>query len=96
MYMGDFFTNFSIDNFKLNVFKGEAVMQNLIFNQKILAGLNAPVRLKFGMLGKLHITVPSFVKITTHGIKIKISNVFLCFEPLGMGEWKTENVVKAY
>ena len=81
-YVGGYFSNFSKESFNLNVFRGEASMQNLVFNSSILAGVSMPVKLKFGLLGSLEVSVPSILHIASQGIKIKLSNIFLCLEML--------------
>ena len=48
------------------------------------------------MLGNLHVTVPSFLKITTQGLRVTISNVFLCFEMLEVDKWNEQNVKNKY
>ena len=93
--LADYFINFNSKNFKTNFFRGEISLTNLIFNQKILQGLSLPLRLKFGMLGKLTLQLPSLLNLSD-GLKIQISNVFLCLEMLEVAKWSEQQVVKKY
>jgi len=67
--LADYFINFNTRNFKTNFFKGEIALTNLIFNQKILQGVSLPLRIKFGMLGKLTLQLPSLLSLSD-GFKI--------------------------
>jgi len=54
-YLKDYFENFSLDNLSINIMRGEISLSDLIFSPKIMESASIPVRLKFGMLGKLEI-----------------------------------------
>jgi vacuolar protein sorting-associated protein 13A/C len=94
--LGDYFINFNDSNFKSSFFSGEIQLTNLIFNKKILETISVPLRLKFGIIGNITITLPSFLSLTTKGIKVKVSNIFLCLEMLEVTKWSEELVKKKY
>lgn len=95
-YMSPYFTNFSRDKLKLSFFQGEVTLRQLFFNDKILDSVSLPLKLKFGNLESLKITIPSYMKFASSGLKIKIKNVFLCFEMLDVQKWSEENVINSY
>ena len=47
------------------------------------------------MLGKLTLQLPSLLSLSD-GLKIQISDVFLCLEMLEVSKWSEEQVVKKY
>jgi hypothetical protein len=47
------------------------------------------------MLGKLTLQLPSLLSLSD-GLKIQISNVFLCLEMLEVAKWSEQQVVKKY
>lgn len=94
--LGDYFINFNTNNFKTSFFSGEIQLTNLIFNKKILETLSVPLRLKFGMIGNITLTLPSLLSLTSQGIKVKVSNIFLCLEMLEVKKWSEELVIKKY
>jgi hypothetical protein len=44
----------------------------------------------------LKIMIPSYMKFASSGLKIKIKNIFLCFEMLSVEKWSEANVVNSY
>jgi len=48
------------------------------------------------MLGNLTITVTSYFNLATQGVKIKISNVFICLEMLDVDKWNEKLVIDKY
>lgn len=79
--------NLSLTNFEFN---------NLIFSQKILEGAAIPIRMKFGMLGSLQISIQSYFNLSECGVKIKLSNLCLCLEMLEVNKWDETLIVKKY
>lgn len=93
-YLKDYFENFSMESLSIGLSKIE--LNNLIFSQKILEGASIPIRLKFGMLGNLTIQINSYFDLANEGVKIKISNVFICLEMLDVDKWNDALVIKKY
>jgi hypothetical protein len=48
------------------------------------------------MLGNLTIEINSYFDLANEGVKIKISNVFICLEMLDVDKWNDELVIKKY
>lgn len=71
-YLAPYFSNFSRESLKMSFTQGEASMENLIFDEKITGRLPFPLKVKFGRLGKLNLTLPSYWSIVSSGIKIHI------------------------
>ena len=94
-YLGDYFVNFSRDNLSLSLFSGSIKLQNLIFRTDINKRMSFPFKLKYGQLGSLEIKLQSYTNIA-RGMQCMVSDVFLCFEPLGMEKWSKENVLAKY
>ena len=84
--LSEYFINYNSENFKINLMAGEISLGNLIFSQKILEGQSLPLRLQFGMLGNLKITLTSILN-PSEGVKIQISNVFICLKMLEVSKW---------
>ena len=95
-YLTPYFSNFSRQNFKMSLRKGEGSMENLIFDEKITGRLPFPLKIKFGRLGNLTIKIPSYVYIASQGLVIEIKDVFLCFEMLEVKNWSEETVISKY
>jgi hypothetical protein len=83
-----------MDSLKIGLSKFE--LNNLIFSQKILEGAPIPIRLKFGMLGNLTIQINSYFDLANEGVKIKISDVFICLEMLKVDKWDEKLVKTKY
>jgi len=48
------------------------------------------------MIGRMEITVPSFMKLTSYGLKIKVSDVFICLSMLEVDKWNKKSVINKY
>lgn len=93
-YLKDYFENFSLSNMDIGL--STFGLNNLIFSQKILDGVAMPIRLKFGMLGNMTIHIPSYFNLGTEGVRIKISNVFICLEMRDVNKWNEKLVTDKY
>jgi len=96
LYIHDYFYNFGAENFKTNFLAGTISMSDLILNNKILESFPSPFKLTFGMIGSMEIKVPSFIKLTSYGINIKVSDVFICLSMKKVDKWNKESVYKKY
>lgn len=92
-YLADYFSNFSREKFSMSLISGVISVEDLIFREDINDRINFPIKLKFGLLGKLTITINSYTNLTK-GISCKIQNVFLNFDMLEMNKWSKETVIE--
>ena len=93
-YMKPYFDNFSSEH--LHIGLSGASMNNLILNQKILEKVDIPLRLKFGLLGKLDVKINSYFHLKEEGVDITLKDIFLCFEMLKVSEWNEKVVIDKY
>lgn len=52
--------------------------------------------MKFGMLGNMRLDINSYFNLDSEGLKIKVSNVFLCLEMLDVEKWTPDLIKKKY
>ena len=95
-YISDYVYDFGAENFKTEILNGKISISDLILNKKILKKFPNPFKLTFGMIGHMEITVPSFIKLTSYGLKIKVSDIFICLSMKKVDKWKKESVYKKY
>ena len=67
-YLTPYFHNFkSQENLKMESLN-EFGIKNLVFNDMIVGALPFPVKLKYGQIGEMTISVPSYTNLATQGI----------------------------
>ena len=80
----------------MSLFKGEISVQDLIFNSSLNDRMNFPFKLKYGQLGKLEVKVQNLLSMSKQSVSMKVSEVFLCFETLELGEWNKDTILSKY
>ncbi|GBF99654.1 hypothetical protein Rsub_12473 [Raphidocelis subcapitata] len=57
-YLGQYVSGLDAESLKISVWKGDVELRNLLLKPEALAGLNLPITVKAGLLGKLTLKVP--------------------------------------
>lgn len=94
-YLKDYILNLSSDKIKMELWNNEFSLENLLLSPKILDTLGSmPIRLKFGMIGKLKVTYAGSL-LTGHvnGLTFLVENLFICLEQLDVSKWK-DNIIE--
>jgi vacuolar protein sorting-associated protein 13A/C len=52
-YLGRYVSGLDAESLKISVWKGDVELRNLLLKPEALAGLNLPITVKSGLLGKL-------------------------------------------
>jgi hypothetical protein len=79
----------------MELWNNEFSLENLLLSPKILDTLGSmPIRLKFGMIGKLKVTYAGSL-LTGHvnGLTFLVENLFICLEQLDVSKWK-DNIIE--
>jgi hypothetical protein len=56
-YLGRYVSGLDAESLKISVWKGDVELRNLLLKPEALAGLNLPITVKSGLLGKLTLKV---------------------------------------
>lgn len=56
-YLGQYVSGLDAESLKISVWKGDVELRNLLLKPEALAGLNLPITVKAGLLGKLTLKV---------------------------------------
>ena len=77
----DYLDNFDRNSLSISLLKGVIELRDLQLNNKILDNLPIPLKMKYGRIGLIHITLPSVWQLTTGSsfkVTAAISDVFVC------------------
>ncbi|UJR16774.1 hypothetical protein I4U23_003674 [Adineta vaga] len=78
-YLGDYIENLDTKKFKLNLWQGDVVLEDLYLKSDILANYNLPVTIKKGHIRKLSLHI-SWKHLYEHPIKISIDGFYVLAE----------------
>jgi len=94
----DYILNLSSDKIKMELWSNEFSFENLLLSPKILDSLGSmPIRLKFGMIGKLKVTYAgSLLTGQVNGLTFLVENLFICLEQLDVSKWKDSIIEDMY
>lgn len=97
-YLKDYILNLSSDKIKMELWNNEFSLENLLLSPKILDTLGSmPIRLKFGMIGKLKVVYAgSLLSGQVNGLKVEVENLFICLEQLDVSKWKDSIIEDMY
>lgn len=56
-YLGQYVSGLDAESLKISVWKGDVELRNLVLKPEALAGLNLPITVKSGLLGRLTLKV---------------------------------------
>ncbi|CAF4508473.1 unnamed protein product, partial [Rotaria socialis] len=79
-YLGNYIDNLDTKKFKIDLWNGNVVLENLYLKSNALADLNLPVTISIGYLQKLVLQVP-WTNIYTQPTKVTIEGLFLLVVP---------------
>jgi len=79
-YLGDYIENLDTKKFKIDLWSGNVVLENLYLKPNALADLNLPVTISIGYLQKLTLQVP-WKNLYTHPTKATVEGLFLLVVP---------------
>ena len=80
----------------MNLYNMTCSIEDLIFDGRLARRLPVPLKVKFGRLGQLRVSIPNVLNVAKDGLKIHISDVFLCFEMLEVQDWSEETVISKF
>lgn len=79
-YVGNYIENIDKDQLNLGILKENLELKDLILKKTALDGLDLPVAVTFGYLGKLLIKIP-WTKIQSQPVIAQITDLFIVLQP---------------
>lgn len=55
-----------------------------------------PIKMKYGRVGCIKITIPSFINLAGSKVKVEVSDVLLCLETKPVSQWSDQVIVQEY
>lgn len=78
--LGEWIENLNKEDFKLSLFSGQVMLNNLKVKASAIDRLGLPYYLKCGFVGKIFVEIP-WTSITSCPLKLKVENVFILLTP---------------
>eukprot|EP01122_Echinamoeba_exundans_P003714 TRINITY_DN1378_c0_g1_i1.p1 TRINITY_DN1378_c0_g1~~TRINITY_DN1378_c0_g1_i1.p1 ORF type:complete len:3355 (-),score=763.88 TRINITY_DN1378_c0_g1_i1:110-10174(-) len=79
-YLGDYVEGLDTNNLNIGITKGDVVLANLRLKKSALDGLELPVVIKEGFLGKLSLQIP-WRDLSSKPVVVRIERVYLLVQP---------------
>jgi hypothetical protein len=81
---------------------GKIEYKNLVIASSMIDDIPWPLKLQFGMVGNIEISVPKWSRIFsgsnsfTQGSKIIVKDIFMSFEITNAADWKRDTIISKY